>query len=247
MLAVLGQSASDLGAYKQQVLDPDPSFPRPGGVTLYTNITPGVCTGLDGPCNLRGNVNDLPRTLGEYPGAALAVGLYLSDAPSCSNQPLRALIGRNDADLTGGLGAQYRANLDRLITFLRDSRRTVYLRVGYEFDGPWNCYDADFYKQAFRMVKGRIDALGATRVATVWQSATYPQGGATQFGYDFSNPTHFDAWYPADDVVDWTGLSTFYWTAATGNTGGPVRPRPRTRARSTTGCWLSPGPTTSRR
>src|SRR6478672_5074582 len=98
---VVGQNTPDLSAFKQQVLDADPSFPRPGGVTLYTNITPGVCNGLTATCNLRGNVNNFNQTLGEYPGAAVAVGLYLSDSPGCNNQPLRAIIGRPDADIAG--------------------------------------------------------------------------------------------------------------------------------------------------
>ncbi len=208
----IGQTTPDLHQFRQQVLDTDPAFPAPDGVTLYTNITPGLCTGLSGPCNLNGNVDDFGATLAEYPGAALAVGLSLSDNPNCTNQPLRAVIGRTDADLlTNNLGQQYRTNLDALITYLRDTGRLVFLRIGYEFDGPWNCYNADFYKQAFRAVKQRIDALGARKVATVWQTAAYPKDGSAALGYDFSNPAHLSTWYPGDDVVDWTGFSAFYW------------------------------------
>ena len=210
-LSFVGQTAPDLDAYKNQVLS-DASFPRPSGVTLYANIAPGSCNGVSGPCNLGGNVTDFPKTLAQYPGAALAVGLYLSDSGAgCGNQPLRALIGRNDADLAGGLGQQYRANLDNLLTYLKGTNRAVFLRIGYEFDGPWNCYNSDFYKSAFRYVKGRIDALGASKIATVWQSATYPQDGSPEYHQDFSNPAHLDAFYPGDDVVDWVGFSAFYW------------------------------------
>jgi beta-mannanase len=210
-LMVYGQTTPDLDQFHQQVLS-DSSFPAPGGVTLYTNITPGVCNGLHSTCTLDGNTDNFDQTLAEFPGAALAVGLYLSDKPSCSNQPLRAIIGRTDADLTANnLGQQYRDNLDALITYLKNTGRAVYLRIGYEFDGPWNCYNADYYKQAFRVVKQRIDALGATNVATVWQTAAYPKDGDPTYGYDFSNPNHLNAWYPGDDVVDWVGFSAFYW------------------------------------
>ncbi|WP_238008694.1 carbohydrate-binding protein [Dactylosporangium sp. AC04546] len=213
VLFLAGQTTPDLTAYKTQVLDTDASFPRPGGVTLYTNISPNACNGLTATCNLNGNIFNFDQTLAEYPGASLAVGLYLADNPGCYNQPLRAIIGRQDADIAGAVGQQYRQNLDNLITYLRNTGRPVYLRVGYEFDGPWNCYNADFYKQAFRVVKQRIDALGATNVATVWQSASYAKDGDPAYGFDFSNPNHLDAWYPGDDVVDWVAMSTFYWDA----------------------------------
>ncbi|MET7425018.1 RICIN domain-containing protein [Dactylosporangium sp. NPDC005555] len=213
VMFLAGQTTPDLTAYKQQVLDVDASFPRPGGVTLYTNISPNACNGLTATCNLNGNIFNFNQTLSEYPGAALAVGLYLADNPGCQNQPLRAIIGRQDADIAGALGAQYRQNLDNLIVYLRNTNRAVYLRVGYEFDGPWNCYNYDFYKAAFRVVKQRIDALGATNVATVWQSASYAKDGDAQYKFDFSNANHLADWYPGDDVVDWVALSTFYWDA----------------------------------
>ncbi|MEU4157829.1 carbohydrate-binding protein [Actinoplanes sp. NPDC026670] len=208
-----GQTTPDLTAFKQQVLDRDAAFPRPGGVTLYTNISPNACNGLTVTCNLNGNVFNFSQTLAEYPGAAVAVGLYLADNPGCANQPLRAIIGRNDADIAGQLGQQYRQNLDNLISWLKNTGRQVYLRVGYEFDGPWNCYNTDFFKAAFRVVKQRITTLGATNVKTVWQTASYVKDGPAEYRFDFSNPSHLADWYPGDDVVDYVGMSTFYWDA----------------------------------
>ncbi|BCY13044.1 carbohydrate-binding protein [Actinoplanes sp. L3-i22] len=213
VLFLAGQTTPDLAAYKSQVLDVDAGFPKPGGVTMYTNISPNACNGLTATCDLNGNVFNFDQTLAQYPGAALAVGLYLADSPGCNNQPLRAIINRPDADIAGALGAQYRQNLDNLITYLKNTGRAVYLRVGYEFDGPWNCYNADFYKAAFRVVKQRITALGASNVATVWQSASYVKDGAPEYKQDFSNPSHLADWYPGDDVVDWVAMSTFYWDA----------------------------------
>ncbi len=208
-----GQTSPDLTQFRQEVLDADPDFTTPGGITLYTNITPGQCNGTEGECNLggSGNIMDFPLTLSQYPGAAVAVGLFLSDTPSCDNQPLRALIGSNDPDITDGTGQAFRDRLDELLVYLRDTNREIYLRIGYEYDGPWNCYNRDLYVQAFRYVKGRIDALGASNIATVWQSATFLLDGDPNFFQDFSNPTHFDDWYPGDAYVDWVGISTFYF------------------------------------
>ena len=211
----IGQASPDLTDFKTEVLDVDPSFPRPDGFSLYTNVDPNLCQGLTASCNQNGNIWDYPTTLMEYPDIALNVGLYLSDRFSvdtqCENRPLRALLGRNDLDLANGVGDEYRRLLDELIVYLRDLNRDVYLRIGYEFDGPWNCYNTDFYIEAFRYVKGRIDALKATRVLTVWHSATYPIDGDANFNYDFSNPMHLDVWYPGDEFVDVVGISTFAW------------------------------------
>ncbi len=227
----MGQDSTTLAEYKRDVLDADPSAPRPGGVTLYTNIFLG---GIHGPADYGSGSVDFPATLGQYPDVALAVGLYLSDSyAGCGNQPLRALIGRSDADVSTGdpsLTTRYRQRLDELITWLKNTGREVFLRIGYEYDGPWNCYNAGFYKEAFRYVKGRIDALGATKVATVWQSASWPvdeQTGSPQNHYIVTAPGHFDAWYPGDQYVDWVAMSAFY-----GSTYGQVQWSCRTASTS---------------
>ncbi|NJK46015.1 MAG: hypothetical protein HC933_18675 [Pleurocapsa sp. SU_196_0] len=224
----IGQVTPELSSFKQQVLDRDASFPRPGGITLYTNITPGTCNGLTSTCTLDGNTFNFNQSLAEYPGAGLAVGVYLSDCGTnnCANQPLRALIGRSEAerlacqvgrpancnpqtDITTTLTGQYRSNLDTLVNYLKNTGRTVLLRFGYEFDGPWNGYNNEFYKSAFRFAKNRVNALGATNVKMVWQSASYVVDGSAQYFQNFSDPNHLNAFYPGDDVVDYVAMSTF--------------------------------------
>lgn len=166
-----GQTSPDLSEFKRDVVDADPTFNQPGGITLYTHINPGQCNGTTGRCDLgfSGNVMDFNASLAEYPDASLAVGLFLADPPGCFNQPLRALIGRDaiDDDLGNGVGQAYRDSMDDLLRYLKGTGREVYLRIGYEFDGPWNCYNTEFYIDAFRYTKGRIDALGADNIATV--------------------------------------------------------------------------------
>ncbi|MFG2821567.1 endo-1,3-beta-xylanase [Kitasatospora sp. NPDC048365] len=222
ILPIMGQDSDTLAAYKADVLDrPGLNAPRPGGVTLYTNLvlggSPEPLAGIVAPADWGAGRVDFSSTLAAYPGSALAVGLYLSDATTgCNNQPLRAIIGRNDSDVTAGspnLISQYRAKVDQMVTALKGYNRPVYLRIGYEFDGPWNCYSADFYKQAFAYIKGRIDALGAANVATVWQSAAWPLNASTdhpEWNYVVTDPAHYDTWYPGDQYVDWVALSAFY-------------------------------------
>ncbi|MFI6483609.1 hypothetical protein ACIBH1_37155 [Nonomuraea sp. NPDC050663] len=221
VLVLMGQDSSTLSDYKRDVLDRGLT-PRPGGVTLYTNLVlggdPPPLAGMAAPADWGAGRVDFPTTLAQYPDGALAVGLYLSDTSTgCGNQPLRAIIDNGDADLTPSLVGQYRAKVDEMINRFKSYGRDVYLRIGYEFDGPWNCYNADFYKRAFRYVKGRIDALGAGRVATVWQSAAWPLNTSPdhpEWNYVVTDPQHLNRWYPGDDVVDWVGLSSFYNAAS---------------------------------
>ncbi|MGW1066127.1 endo-1,3-beta-xylanase [Streptomyces aureus] len=222
VLALMGQDSDTLSDHKRDVLDQSSlDAPTPGGVTLYTNMvlggSPEPLAGMNSPANWGSGTVDFAGTLAQYPNAALAVGLYLSDATSgCNNQPLRAIIGTSDSDVTAGdpsLVTRYRAKVDEMVNKLKGYNRPVYLRIGYEFDGPWNCYSADFYKRAFAYIKGRIDALGATKVATVWQAAAWPLNTSTdhpEWNYVVTDPAHYDTWYPGDQYVDWVGLSAFY-------------------------------------
>lgn len=202
VMFMLGQDSGTLSDFKTDVLDTDPNFPEPDGVTLYTNLAGSPLAGLYQPVDFGVGRTYFPETLAEYDGA-LAVGLYLVD---CSLTPLKAIAG--SPDIAPDVVQRYQAWTDELIGWLRDTRREVYLRIGYEFDGEWNCYQPAEYKAAFGYIADRIDALGAGNVATVWQSAAWPV--ATPAPYDPTADGHWDLWYPGDDAVDWVGTSTFY-------------------------------------
>ena len=210
-------------------------------VALANNTAPSdanlYISGIEGPPadNGNGEVN-FQESLAAYDSlaerkSALAVGLYLSDEwNDCSNQPLRSLIahinpatGDFDPDIgspndPNSLISQWRYAIDRMITWLKNQERPIYLRIGYEFDGSWNCYNQDFYKQTFIYIKERIDALEATNIATVWQAATYPDDGDSNYHYNLTDNggskvesarAHYNRWYPGDAYVDWVGISFF--------------------------------------
>ncbi len=118
-----------------------------------------------------------------FDGTMLALGLYLvGDLPNI-------VSGARDA------------NIDELGQWIKDSGRTVFLRIGYEFDGSWNGYDPTLYKQAFQRIVDRLRANGVTNVATVWQSS-----GTTR------NVSTLMRWWPGDFYVDWVGYSYFNQT-----------------------------------
>ncbi|MFB7032355.1 hypothetical protein ACFCXG_37480 [Streptomyces sp. NPDC056295] len=142
---VLGQDSDTLSDYRRDVLgNASLGAPAPGAVTLYTNLvlggSPAPLAGMTGPVDWGAGTVDFARTLREYPNSSLAVGLYLSDATSgCGNQPLRAIIGRPDADVTAGspnLITRYRAEVDEMINRSKAYDRDVLLRIGLAGEHP---------------------------------------------------------------------------------------------------------------
>ena len=227
ILFIIGQNSDDLSDYKKEVLDIDPSMPKPGGITLYTslNVFPesvynsGTLTrplnSIKGAGNWGDGEHNLKRSLAEYPGAAVIIGLNMTDNTyginevSCAQQPLRGIAATGDEDIKN-VTHRYHELVDEMINELQNTGRKIYLRIGYEFDGPWNCYTPEPYKKAFRYIKKRIDELNADNIATVWQSAGYLFDDTSgNHIYSSSTAGHFNMWYPGDDVVDWIGISTF--------------------------------------
>ena len=93
---------------------------------------------------------------------------------------------------------------------IRDLARVVggtgaptFIRIGFEFNGPWNGYHPYAYPQAYRRIVDIFDEVGALNAAFVWC-------------YEPAAPDDFDAtdsrgplWFPGEDVVDWFGLDVF--------------------------------------
>ena len=234
----IGQDSKSLSDFKHELLDKNKEFPRPAGITLYTNLVHGaflagmganpvdekgqLMPGFNFQTNTQydfgGGVQNFAQSMAEYPDVALNIGLYISDAFSnCSNQPLRAIHSiENDpvgGDITPALTYAYQNAIDVMINTFKSWDRQIYLRVGYEFDGVWNCYGSEFYKEVFRYIAKRVDFLNAHNVAMVWQSSTWPRDELKQnpeYNFLTSKDDHLDKWYPGDEYVDWVGLSTFF-------------------------------------
>jgi hypothetical protein len=186
-ILIVGQERGEIADYWKQV---GPA----GGYMLYTNIA--TLTGLDGATRGRGCSDsgwmDFGDWLKNYPDTVVQIGLYM--------------VGSSE-DIAAGELDPVIADMAEL---LRATKRPVFLRVGYEFDGPWNRYDPAIYRKAFARVanilKGRrvgpMEPIApADNVALVWHSAAYD----TYMGHPI------DDWYPGDDYVDWVAVSWFQW------------------------------------
>ena len=76
----------------------------------------------------------------------------------------------------------------------------AYVRIGYEFEGNWNGYRPESYREAFVHVT-RTMRQRQLNAATVWCSAGASAG-------EKSSADLMD-FYPGDDWVDWWGIDTF--------------------------------------
>jgi hypothetical protein len=163
----------------------------PPGYMVYTGLE--KLEGLSEPYVGKGcaeaGVQDLTGLSQEFPGSAAQIGLYV--------------VGELPAIDRGELDGQIR----KLAGRLRELRRPVFLRVGYEFDGPWNAYHPEEYRHAFRRIVSifRGEKIGGERVQQVDNVAFVWHSGAWKTYGNFP----FSAWYPGDRYVDWVGISWF--------------------------------------
>lgn len=200
ILLFLGQDTDTISDYARDV--PEDNLEA---VTLYTQLKSAnsseTLLGVFSTANWRSGDVNFGETLAQAPGAALAIGLALDQ---CNQAPHAQNIANGDYDSTIEVMADY---------FKSIAPRKVFLRIGYEFDGPWNCYEPVSYKAAYRHIVKRLRELQVTNMTSVWQSATWPDptiAGDKMALYDHRRASHLDDWYPGDDVVDWVSLSVFY-------------------------------------
>ena len=191
LLARILESIGGLPEYNDGYVD---HFGMPAGVTLYTGMGPGDGSfGGNNQKGLRGIYETMDAGNGpsnmstimeadNFDQTALAIGL--------------SLVGNEDKVASGELDD----NIRLLGTFLLSlEERPVFLRIGYEFDGdPWNHYDREDYKVAYRRIVNKLNNQGVTNTAYVWQSTGFP-----------SDIYQLEAWYPGDKYVDWCGYSFF--------------------------------------
>jgi hypothetical protein len=88
---------------------------------------------------------------------------------------------------------KYDDALEAMCRALKETGRPAFMRIGYEFNGPWNGYQPESYRGAFQRV-ARALADHQTEAATIW--CAYP-------------PTTSTDYYPGDDHVDWWGIDLF--------------------------------------
>lgn len=187
-LLIVGQDIGSIGGFKAPNNNGyvDHVMSSPGGVTTYTSF-PNL-DGLESLTNYGAGdvcgqcIVDNPV----YDQSVISVGLYLVDQLE--------LIVQGEHDET----------IRRLGKWIKGTKRPVFLRIGYEFDGAWNHYDPAMYQASFRRMVDIFRDMKVTNVATVWQSGTSPVDDAIENKHE-----DIADWYPGDEYVDWMAYSWF--------------------------------------
>ncbi len=179
-LLIIGQDLGAVGgleAYTEGYIDAfDTHFPA--GITTYTSL-PSLA-GLAEPTNWgAGDVHGAAYlTDPAFKHSCIAIGLYLVD------------------QLKGIIAGEHDKAIVQLAQWIKATKRPVFLRIGYEFDGEWNHYKPQHYIKAWRHIVHLFDQEEVQNVAYVWQSV------------GISTPK-FNKLYPGDEYVNWVGYSHF--------------------------------------
>lgn len=150
----------------------------PSGITTYTSLPSlgGLTSVINwGAGDVNGNTYLKDNT---FENTTIAVGLYLVD------ELFNISMGFHDNEI------------ERLARWIKKTKRPVFLRIGYEFDGSWNHYDPIQFKEAWWHIVELFDKANVNNVAYVWQSAGI-------------NTANIEEWYPGDAYVNWVGYSHF--------------------------------------
>ena len=125
------------------------------------------------------------------------IGLSLNRGQAASHYEASTAAGADDAAI-----AQFCEGV-RLL------QRPVYLRVGYEFNGPWNGYQPAAYVAAFRRIANALHACTG-KVALVWDWSVDAEMDAVAGGYsETKSLERLRSFYPGDAAVDWWAVNFF--------------------------------------
>lgn len=178
-LLIMGQTTEAISAY----LDQFPDQKKPSGWASYWGVS-----------EFKGFIEPYKYSAGNTQHHQMIVDKF----PNTIIQSAMWMVGKWDIAKNAGSGV-YDNVIKQFSTWAKSANRPIYLRIGYEFDGPHNELEPDEFVKAYKHIVDLIRVEGADNVAFVWHSyASKPYKN-----YPLS------AWYPGDDYVDWVAISVF--------------------------------------
>ncbi len=178
-LLVIGQT---LGGIDEHVAS-FPDEPLPGGWAAYWGI-PSTDGLTETSLSDTGGRQNHQQLVDRFPNTVLQSGLWMVGTWDVAKD---TAAGSYD-DVVRAFGA-----------WAKSTERPIYLRIGYEFDGPHNELEPSDYVAAYRRIVDLLREDEVENVAFVWHSYA-----ATPFG---GRPV--TAWWPGAEYVDWVGISLF--------------------------------------
>lgn len=178
-LLIMGQTVDGITEY----MDSFPDQPIPGGWAAYWGIP-----------EFKGITESYVTSSGDPQNHQMLVDRF----PNTVLQSAMWMAGHWDVAKKAGKG-EYDAVIRQYSAWAKTVNRPIYLRIGYEFDGPHTALEPDEYVVAYRHIVDLMRAEGVDNIAFVWHSYGY----GTYKSYPLSD------WYPGDEYVDWVGISIF--------------------------------------
>ncbi len=178
-LLIMGQNREEIAEYMDSYAEPR----IPGGWMAYWGI-PSMNGVRLTHLNETGSSQNHQELVERFPNTVLQSALWMVGKWGVLNKTV-----------TG----EYDTVVKRFSDWAKTTKRPIYLRIGYEFDGWHNELEPRAYVRAYRRIVDLIRAQGADNIAFVWHSYAAP----TYQDYPLSE------WYPGDEYVDWVGISLF--------------------------------------
>ncbi len=145
------------------------------------------------PAHATAFVQRLRTTLRHYPGdKRLQLALSFDDERTSTYSGVRYTGVGEQAD-----NGDYDASVAALGRALLALDIPIYVRIGYEFNGPWNKYEPEQYQRVFRRYTDILREAMRGQVAIMWCS------------HPLDDVPRLMKYYPGDDYVDWWSIDLF--------------------------------------
>lgn len=165
----------------------------PGGITHYVYFSEGWTNKFDRTF-AKGTIGGLNTEI-EWAAGPMDMKAYV-DSPlldRCVMHLSISMEGNGEDKLADGSADHL---IDELVKFVGDhSDHPFLIRIGYEFDGKWNGYDAENFKGAFRRIVDKLREAKLTNFEIVFASSAQVK------------PGQFEEYDPGADYYGWVGYS----------------------------------------
>jgi hypothetical protein len=149
-LLIMGQTVEDISEYRKHFK----GQPTPGGWSAYWGIPE-----FNGVRNAHKNET----------GSSQDHQMLVEDFPNTVIQSAMWMVGKWEVAKNAGKG-QYDDVIIKYSNWAKATKRPIYLRIGYEFDGVHNALEPDEYVKAYKHIVNLMRAEGVDNVAFVWHS-----------------------------------------------------------------------------
>lgn len=178
-LLIMGQTVESITEYSEQFSDQK----KPGGWSAYWGI-PEFKGVTKSHKNSTSNTQHHQMLVDDFPNTVIQSALWM--------------VGKWDVAKNTNNGF-YDKVIKKYASWAKGTKRPIYLRIGYEFDGIHNELEPKEYVKAYRHIVDLLRKKGANNIAFVWHSY------ASKPYKDYK----LSAWYPGNEYVDWVGISVF--------------------------------------